>query len=423
MTSPSAHQQTFFAVASAVLVATGSAVLLAWSFIAGVQFDSVSEIVEAQYRLAQYIYTTAESDDRAREILQHSGLELSREAPRVGSPLSPIRVTARSVAHAVEERLQVPVEVRRDDNDRVVFWIGPAPDIGNEWLAMALAYDPGDARLLILAWFAAVAAAVMLASWWLAGQINRPLQRLASATRNLAHGQALPKLQPEGPREVQRLSLALADADRKLREDREERKFMLAGISHDLRTPLARVQLSADLLDGDADTLASIEQDIGEINAILDRFMEFVRDSREEPFAQADLGVIIREAVHRYHNQASFDVDVPPHLNAHCRPLAFLRLLHNLLDNAVRHGRPPFVVRCHHKAEHTELVVRDHGPGLPPQVVEQLSQPPNLAEHRRHGLGLYIVQRIARAHGGEALFEDAEPGLLARFSWSDAPPA
>lgn len=418
-TAPSAHQQTFFAVASAVVVTIGSAITLAWVFIAGVQFESVGDIVQAQYRLAQYIYATADSDEQAREILKGSGLELSREPPSLGTPLSPIRITARSVARRVSERLGVPVEVRRDGERRVVFWIGPAPDIGGDWLALPLSYDPGNARLLILLWFAAVTTAIIVASWWLAGQINRPLQRLASATRTLARGEPLPPPRAEGPLEVRQLAAALDEADRNLREDLQERKLMLAGISHDVRTPLARMLLSVDLLKGDQDTQLAIEQDIGEINAILDRFMEYVRDGREEPFAHTDLAVLIREAAQRYRAQMPIEVEVAQHLDAQCRPQALQRLLHNLLDNAVRHGRPPIQLSCRRRGNTIELSVRDHGDGLPPTAQEQLGRRPNLSEDRRHGYGLHIVQRIAAAHGGIVKFRDARPGTRVRFIWPD----
>ena len=200
-----------------------------------------------------------------------------------------------------------------------------------------------------------------------------------------------------------------------------DRKLLLAGISHDLRTPLARLRLGIEMLPsgGDASLGAGMVQDIADMDAIIDQFLGYVREgSNEEAPIDTDLGAAVRAVVERYERRGQ-----PVHAQAdempkvRLRPLSFQRLLSNLIDNALRHGGSAVEIRAGRTgASNVQVSVLDRGPGIPEAQRARMLQPFQRIGGARtdpgSGLGLAIVDRIARLHGGRVLLEDREGGGL-----------
>jgi two-component system osmolarity sensor histidine kinase EnvZ len=213
-----------------------------------------------------------------------------------------------------------------------------------------------------------------------------------------------------------------------LRRHGEEKALLLAGISHDLRTPLARMRLSLELLgDRDPETRDSLIEDITEMDAIIGAFIASVRDQAREPPERLDPNTLVRQAAARLERAgtaAALDLAPLPVWSLGRGALA--RVLDNLLENARRHGAPPITLRTRNlDGAGLRIAVLDRGPGLPPEELARLFQPftRGLQAHARGtGLGLFTARRLVREQGGElSLHPRPGGGLEARLEWRTKP--
>jgi two-component system osmolarity sensor histidine kinase EnvZ len=282
-------------------------------------------------------------------------------------------------------------------------------------LWVSFAFDQRGNRVLrfsVLMLFVG-AALVWLAAAYYARRLVVPLRRLAQSAPAIVRGEPPPPGALAGPREVEELARALADSSKDVREAAEERTLMLAGISHDLRTPLTRLQYAIELLPGgDQELRAGMHRDIAEIDAILSQFIAYARDGRDEASEPLDLAVLCRNAVSACERE--WQVDTPVYAPMTGKPMALLRALENLLANAQRHGAPPYSLQLSRQDDAWRIEVADHGPGLPVQVADRVRQPFVHGESGGTGLGLAIVDRVARQHDGELRLLPLRPhGLMA----------
>jgi two-component system osmolarity sensor histidine kinase EnvZ len=268
----------------------------------------------------------------------------------------------------------------------------------------------------------------VLGAWLIQRRINRPLNELVGAAAAFGRGDAPPVLPEDGPREIATVAQAFNQMVASLSRSEQERSVMLAGLSHDLRTPLAKMRLATEMLQGqgDAELLASLDRNIEAMDRLLTQFLDFTRagaaagESRG-PLVETDLNEVAREAVLLGGDGISFAPGTLPRLRL--QPDAVRRLVLNLVVNAQRHGAPPIEVATGTHGTGAWLEVRDRGPGIAPEAVEDLKEPFARGDRARGsadgaGLGLAIVERIARLHGArfELLPRDGG-GLVARVTW------
>ncbi|HEX5629378.1 MAG TPA: ATP-binding protein, partial [Usitatibacteraceae bacterium] len=240
-----------------------------------------------------------------------------------------------------------------------------------------------------------------------AWRLNRPLARLARAAEDLGKGGDPAPVPESGPSEVRAVAAAFNRMKESLKKEERERTTFLAGISHDLRTPLARLRLDAEMLEGrvDAATQKGMVSDIEDMNAIIDQFIDFARSEATEALSPVDLCAIARgcaERAARAGAQVRCELaELPPLM---LRPLAAQRLVDNLIQNAVKHAGGEILVRVAGRAGEAVVSVLDRGPGIPPAEIERLKEPFTRRDEARSGrsgagLGLAIVARIAKSHG------------------------
>ncbi|SFW33538.1 HAMP domain-containing histidine kinase [Luteibacter sp. UNCMF366Tsu5.1] len=281
------------------------------------------------------------------------------------------------------------------------------------WVSFAL--DQRASRVLRFSVLMLIVGAVLvwLAAAYYAHRLVVPLRRLAQSAPAIVRGESPSPGTLAGPQEVEELARALADSSKEVREAAEERALMLAGISHDLRTPLTRLQYAIELVPGvDSELRAGMHRDIADIDAILSQFIAYARDGRDEASEPLDLAVLCRNAISAC--EGEWQVDTPAHAPMTGRPMALLRAVGNLLVNAQRHGAPPYALALSRQDDAWCVDVVDHGPGLPEQVAERARQPFVHGEGGGTGLGLAIVERVARQHGGELRLAPLRPhGLMA----------
>jgi len=251
-------------------------------------------------------------------------------------------------------------------------------------------------------------------------RVNRPLKALTQAAAEVGRGGTPPPIAETGPAEIRTLAGAFNQMTTDLRRADDERALLLAGVSHDLRTPLSRIRLGIEMLEDKADTdlVAGLVQDIDDIDAAINQFLDFARAGQGESVVNdGDLNAIVRSTGERYARSGKAVTmqlaELPP---LPLRPLAIHRLVANLIDNALRHGNGKVEVRTAMGPGRAIIDVLDRGPGIPPEAVEQMMRPFTRIDSARSGsgtgLGLAIVERIARMHGGDVKLMPREGGGL-----------
>ena len=200
----------------------------------------------------------------------------------------------------------------------------------------------------------------------------------------------------------------------------DERALLLAGVSHDLRTPLSRIRLGLEMLgdEGDAALKAGMVQDIEDIDAVIGQFLDFARLAETEAaVADGDLNAIVGNVAERYARAGKpVSTQLAPLPPLPLRPRAMQRLLVNLVDNALRHGSAEAQIVTGQSGGRAFVEVLDRGPGIPAEEAERMLQPFTRLDAARSGagtgLGLAIVDRIARLHGGTVKLMPREGGGL-----------
>jgi len=218
-----------------------------------------------------------------------------------------------------------------------------------------------------------------------------------------------PTLPEAGPTEIAAVNRGFNTMAESLRRMEADRALLLAGVSHDLRTPLARLRLGIEMTTPDEPMRDGMVGDIEEMDRIIGQFLDFARSDRGASLARADLDVVVAASVERYARAGrpvAFEPGrVPPFM---LDETAISRLVSNLVDNALAYGGGNVEVRTSVAGDLARIDVADRGPGIAPAEVARLKQPFTRATEARAredgaagaGLGLAIVDRIAHAHGG-----------------------
>ncbi len=276
-----------------------------------------------------------------------------------------------------------------------------------------------------LNWGALVILLSLLGAYIIAERINRPLRLLAKAADRVRSGEIPPQLPEEGIDELREVSRTFNQMTDALARLDAERTLLLAGISHDLRTPLARLRLSVEMLpDKETSSLKSgMVQDITDMDNIINQFLDFVRGVEGEATQMIDINALLK-SIYQRHTRAGKRLILklsPTHLVG-LRPLAIQRLLSNLINNAFAYGSKEVTIATKINAESLEISVLDNGPGIPEVHLKRLLRPFERMDTARgneggSGLGLAICDRIAKLHKGQlTLHNRKEGGLEAKLT-------
>jgi two-component system osmolarity sensor histidine kinase EnvZ len=306
-----------------------------------------------------------------------------------------------------------------------VLWVRLPAGERDFWVAFPRGRIERDPATALIAWSVAGLFIAILATFFIVWKLTRPLSELARAAVKLGQGGDPPPLEETGPAEVRAVASAFNEMKLGLQKSQRDRATFLAGVSHDLRTPLARLRLEVEMLEARVEpaTRAAMIGDVAQMSAIIDQFMDFMRSEASEPLAPVNLSELARSCAERA-ARAGVDVrceleDVPVLM---LRPLAMRRLADNLIANAARHAGGEILVRTGSDGAEASLSVLDRGPGIPAEHVERLKEPFTRRDEARSGssgagLGLAIANRVAAIHAGrlELLARDGG-GLEARVT-------
>jgi two-component system, OmpR family, osmolarity sensor histidine kinase EnvZ len=273
-----------------------------------------------------------------------------------------------------------------------------------------------------LGWGLALLVLALAGAWLIASNLARPLAALERAAARIGRGEPHQPLAEEGPRELRSLGAAFNRMASDLESLERERAMVLAGISHDLRTPLSRMRLALEMSGAEPGAAGAIAADIDEIDGIIGQFLDFARGVKEQK-APEELGELLVDVAAHY-ERLGRKVMVQPAEDARLpfARLAVRRAVSNLVDNALRYAGEPVEIGLESGSRSVVVEVRDRGPGIPGDQAERMKQPFTRLQAARSGppgagLGLAIVERIARAHGGSLELMPREGGgLIARLT-------
>jgi two-component system osmolarity sensor histidine kinase EnvZ len=288
-------------------------------------------------------------------------------------------------------------------------WVRMATADQPYWLSLRTlpATDPGAGLVIAsgIALLGAIAGGIALQR-----RIARPLKRLEEAVGRMSSPSDVYESEIESPREIAAVSRALTRMSERLHATEADRALMLAGVSHDLRTPLTKLRLSLALLkDADAELVSGAERNVIRIEGMLGQFLDFARGFEEEETRAVPLRRVLQRAVDACVQSGAVRIDAPGDPVVSVKEAAVQRALENLLSNALRYGKPPIEIGARAAEGELRIHVRDSGQGMCPVEAHRLLRPFARGNSARSGegtgLGLAIVDQVAKAHGGCVEFE------------------
>ena len=300
--------------------------------------------------------------------------------------------------------------VRIADGDDVLEIAVPRDRLYTSMVFVALSWMVGTA-LITLA----------IAMLFLRNQV-RSLRRLAITAEAFGRGLDVPAFRPAGATEVRQAAAAFLQMRHRIQRQIAQRTEMLAGISHDLRTPLTRMRLELELM-GDSEDVRGLKSDVAEMLKMVEAYLSFARGEGDEPAQLTDLMRLLAEVAATTRREGSaITLAGPDALEVPVRPDALRRCVTNLIGNAARHGSHVWITVLTN-GRFIDINIDDDGPGIPEAMRDTVFQPFFRMENSRNastggiGLGLTIARDIMLSHGGSLTLETSpQGGLRARCS-------
>ena len=276
-------------------------------------------------------------------------------------------------------------------------------------------WDP--TTYLVLFWMVGTSIVLLvIATIFMRNQVM-PIKRLAAAAEMFGKGRNVPDFKPAGALEVRQAAVAFNIMRQRIQRQISQRTEMLAGVSHDLRTPLTRMKLELAMLK-DTEAAAELQGDLEEMEHMVEAYLAFARGEAEEEPEAIDLTALIEDVARAARRKgAHVETAVPPKLPATVRTTGMRRCLTNLIDNAASYGRK-VRVEARGRGRSVEITVDDDGPGIPREAREDVFKafyridPSRSPDRAGVGLGMTIARDVVRGHGGEISLADSPQGGL-----------
>mgnify|MGYP005986811749 FL=1 len=384
--------------------------------------QQINQLLAKQIRVVFIDLNDARLSPKMAEAFHHeTGIGVYREKDAVKLGLAaagyyPYR------SEQMSELLGGPAEVRISQGDEYLFWIRP-PQAPNLWVKIPL-LGLEEANFSPLIFFLGIIGVLSVAGGWLfVRQLNRPLKSLQRAAEDVGRGDFPEPLTEHGTSEIMAVTQAFNHMSKGIKQLEDDRNLLMAGISHDLRTPLTRIRLATEMMsDLDEFLKEGIENDIDDMNNIIDQFIDYLRHDAKDKAELGNLNFLVEEVLNvekpSDRNILFTPNDCP---NIPLRHVAIKRALANLIQNALRYTQGDIEVSTGHNKDegYAYVIVSDEGEGIPEADIERLFQPFTQGDTARgtegSGLGLAIIKRIVDTHGGSVeLSNKTEGGLQAK---------
>ena len=330
------------------------------------------------------------------------------------------------IANKIRERLGVETIITINHYGIPGLWISFNVEQDDFWVVIPKIQVDRPFPWHWLGWAAVIGLLSLLGAYVIASRINQPLKLLVYAADRLRRGEPAPRLPEAGVAELREVSRTFNEMAESLVRLDSERTLLLAGVSHDIRTPLARLRIAVELLpdEGCESLKQGMVEDIADMDNIIHQFLDFVRGVEGEPTKMMDINSLLT-ALHDRQARAGRDLKLSLSSTYFIplRPLAMQRLLDNLVGNAYAYSKGVVEVSSKITAEKIVISVLDNGPGIPTEHAQRLLRPFERMDSARNkneggsGLGLAICNRIAKLHRGSLeLINRPTGGLEARLS-------
>src|SRR5450830_1479164 len=309
------------------------------------------------------------------------------------------------------------------------FWVSFKIDEDLYWLMLERERIRGLTGIQWLGWASVVSLVSLLGAAVISSLINLPLRRLTQATRDFAQGKRPAPLPEKGPNEIMEANRSFNQMVDDLQQIESDRAVILAGISHDLRTPLARMQLELEMANLSTEAREGMQSDIGQMDAIIGQFLDYAKPTEASSFINVDISELLTDTAHEVSRlpDVRINTDIAPGAHAMGNATDIKRVINNLIENARRYGKTAdqdyteidimCTVKGMHAAKRVVIEVQDHGAGVPEDQIEQLLKPFTRLDAARGqangaGLGLAIVDRVITRHQAELHVSNREGGGL-----------
>jgi two-component system, OmpR family, osmolarity sensor histidine kinase EnvZ len=382
-------------IALVVLSQLLSATLLYFYYI-GSRLERAAHVTGIEVKtltLALRLLPPSQKERFIRELEQEQNIHiLSGQETPVGIKLNTRAI--RNFEELLGAQFERPVEIRWQKGLMWVRWQDEGSAI---WIGLPRLPADREFYWPVAGWLLPGGLFGLLGALWIALRINRPLRALSQSSTLLGRGETPHDLAETGATEIASLNRVFNQMARDIQRLTADRILLLAGISHDLRTPLSRLRLSIEMLGDNTDEMLKqgMVQDIDDMDHIVEQFLAYIRDGEIEAVRQGDLNEIIQATASRYLRQGhTLVLDLQPLPSLPLRVVAMQRLLANLIDNALKHGGGKIEIRTRLLDGRILLSVLDRGPGI------HLPPPGKGMSTYRARLGLVVVERIAQLHQG-----------------------
>lgn len=323
------------------------------------------------------------------------------------------------LSRQMEQQLGEPTEVRVEiSKNSTVVWL--KTDLSpNTWVRVPLTEIHQDDFSPLFRYTLAIMLLAIGGAWLFIRIQNRPLVDLEYAALQIGKGVVPPTLREYGASEVRSVTRAFNHMAAGVKQLADDRTLLMAGVSHDLRTPLTRIRLATEMMGMENGYLSdSINKDIEECNSIIEQFIDYLRTGQEIPLSVTDLNIVLGEVIvaeSGYERRIETALQ-PGEIILRADPLSLKRAVANMVVNAVRYGNGWIKISSGSSGTLCWFQVEDDGPGISPDQYQYLLQPFVRGDSARTisgtGLGLAIVQRIVHNHGGKLEFDSSERGGL-----------
>ena len=363
-----------------------------------------------------FVERARRSTDLEIVLIPHGRLEDAVAAAGIETNLGHID---NKILESFAERLPYPfaVDLETDDPDEVDIFV--QLDQGLLKVSAARKRVTSTTTWLLLAWMVGSSTVLSAISIYFLRLQIRPIRQLARAADSFGKGRDVGDFRPRGALEIRQAAHAFNLMRHRILRHISQRTEMLAAVSHDLRTPLTRMQLELELL-GDAQdpVLSGLRQDVGEMSKLVEEYLGFARGEGREQVEPTDLEPVLESMRQRAERRGvTLDIAMERPVVLPLRPTAFHRCLGNLVDNACRYARW-IGISVRQREDLVEIAVEDDGPGIPESMREKVLEPfvrldPQLdGESGGTGLGLTIARDVVLAHGGDLRLDRSRRGGL-----------
>jgi two-component system, OmpR family, osmolarity sensor histidine kinase EnvZ len=336
----------------------------------------------------------------------------------------------RLVTANVRKRLDKRTEFAGEVNGEEGFWVSFYIDDDDYWLMLDSDLIEGASSIQWIGWAGVTLLLSLIGAVFISRLINQPLARLSIAARAIARGKSPPVLPESGPAEIRDANRSFNQMVQDLKQVESDRAVILAGISHDLRTPIARMLLEVEMGSLSDEAKRGMQSDLAQMESIIAQFLDYARPAEPSSHAEIDLSALTKQLAQEA--ERATDVALQTNIEAGLRisgnAVEITRAVSNLIENARRYGKSGdsgtavIEVNARHDQGKVVIEVADRGVGIPEEQIPYLLQPFTRMDSARSqangaGLGLAIVDRIVQRHRGKLDIKNREGGGLAVRIW------